>query len=209
MITKEELLARLKAEGIKIGGNPDRMLTHFISLGLIDKPVRFGLGKGKGSVSKFEEGDVERIKKIVAMKEEGLTYEEIKHKLMSFNDWLSLVRKVKKSSKSEEETVNSIKKIPTLSAREKGRLKMTIDLAEHLAEIVVDELLRSFQPPWVSSHDIDRETLIRDVYGSMEFCLDNVLYDFGLADEDYEGYLAGKKLWKFPASMKTKKSKGE
>ncbi len=197
MITKKELLDRLEAKGIKIGGNPDRMLTRFISLGLIDKPVRFGLGQGKGSVSKFDDKDAERIKKIVLLKKEGHTYEQIKQKLMSFDDWLSFIKSIKASSETEEEAVNIIKKIPSLSDSERGRLKLTVDVTEHLTEIVVDELLHFF---YDRSDEASRKSLVQDVYNSIEFCLNNVFHDFGLDDEDHEKYLAGEKRWRFPTS---------
>lgn len=195
MITREDLLERLEENGINIGGNPDRMLTRFISLGLINKPIRFGLGQGKGSVSKFDEKDVEQIKKIVVLKEEGLTYEQIKQKLMSFKDWSSLVKKIKNSSESEEDVISSIKQLPSLSDSERGRLKLTVDIAEHLTEIVVDEMEFFF-----SEFDASRKSLVQDVYSSIEFCLDNVFYNFGLEAEDYEKYLAGETSWRFSSS---------
>lgn len=207
MITKEELLERLKAEGIEIGGNPDRMLTHYISLGLIDKPVRFGLGQGKGSVSKFDEKVIERVKQIVALKKNGLNYGQIKKHLMTSDDWLFYIKKIMEHATSEEHAISSIRRIAMLDDAQKGKFKLTIDVANHLTEIVVNELL-SILTDRVVGRGVSRGALVEDVYSAIEFALPNVFHEFGFDAEDYEEYLAGKKSWKRPASMETKKSKG-
>ncbi|MCK6469396.1 MAG: hypothetical protein L6Q53_14550 [Candidatus Brocadia sinica] len=190
MITKRDLLKRLENEKFKIS---NRMLTHFISLGLIKKPMRFGLGKGKGSVSEFDDRTFKDIKEIMKLHKEGLTYEEIKHKRMSSGEWLSLVNQLRESSKSEEDVTNFIKKIPYLSDREKGRLKITSDITDRLTKVVVDELESILGP---INDEATKASVIYDVNHAIEFCLDNVFCDFGLTDEDYEEYLNKGKVWR-------------
>lgn len=190
MITKKELLKRLEKEKVKIS---NRMLTHFISLGLIKKPMRFGLGKGKGSVSEFDDRTFKDIKEIMKLHEEGLTYEEIKHKRMPSGEWLSLVNQLRESSQSEEDVTNFIKKIPYLSDREKGKLKLISDITDRLTKVVVDELESILG---LINDDASRDAIIYDVNHAIEFCLDNVFCDFGLNDEDYEEYLNKGKVWR-------------
>lgn len=190
MLTKKELLKKLADEKIIIS---DKMLTYFASLGLIKKPKRYGLGKGKGSVSEFDDTVFKDIKDIKKLHEEGLTYEEIKTKKTSFGEWVSLVNQLRESSQSEEEVTNFIKKIPTLSDREKGRLKLTSDVAFRLTEVVVDELESILGP--ISGIEAE-DAVISDVYPAIEFCLSNVFCDFSLADEDYEEYLNKGKVWR-------------
>ena len=195
MISKQDLLGELEAEGISIGGNPERMLTSFVSRGLIKKPVILGRGKGKGTVSMFQDEAKDQIREIVSLKEEGLSYEEIKQKLESPKDWLTSIRKIKTSASSEEGALEAIKQLPVLSDSEKGRFKLTVDVAEHLSEVIVDELMFFF-----GDYEAPRKMLVKDVYSAIEFCLDNVFYAFGLGAEDYERYLAGKSSWNFPSS---------
>lgn len=183
MITKKDLLKRLKNEKFKIN---NRMLTHFISLGLIEKPMHLGLGKGKGSVTKFNDRTFQDIKEIMKLHKEGLTYEEIKYKRMSWEGWQALVNQLRESSKSEKDVTNFIKKIPYLSDREKGRLKLTSDITIRLTNVVVDELESIFGP--INDEGL-KEALIYDVNNAIEFCISNVFCDFGLSDEDYEEYL--------------------
>lgn len=185
MITKKDLLKKLERDNAKIS---DRMLTHFISLGLIKKPVRHGLGKGKGSVSKFDDRTFNDIKEILKLHEEGLTYEEIKIKRLSSGEWLSLVNEVRESYKSEEDMTNFIKKIPYLSDREKGRLKLASDITDRLTKVVVAELESIFGPLSIGDES-SKGAVIYDVSSAIEHCLPNVFCDFGLSDEDYEEYL--------------------
>ncbi|NUO10497.1 MAG: hypothetical protein HUU08_17880 [Candidatus Brocadia sp.] len=192
MINKKDLLKKLERDNAKIS---DRMLTHFISLGLIKKPVRYGLGKGKGSVSEFDDRTFNDIKEILKLHEEGLTYEEIKSKRMSSGEWLSLVSEVSKSCKSGEDVTNFIKKLPYLSDRDKGRLKLVSDLTDRLTKVVVDEL-ESILGPLPIGDESARDAVIYEVGGAIEDCLSNVFCDFGLTNEDYEGYLNKGKIWR-------------
>ncbi|MDG6004977.1 MAG: hypothetical protein E3K29_03925 [Candidatus Brocadia sp.] len=185
MITKKDLLKKLERDNTKIS---DRMLTHFISLGLIKKPVRHGLGKGKGSVSKFDDRTFNDIKEILKLREEDLTYEEIKIKRLSSGEWLSLVNEVRKSCKSAEDVTNFIKKIPYLSDREKGRLKLASDLTDRLTKVVVDEL-ESILGRLPIGDEESEEAVIYDIRHAIENALPNVLHDFSLSDEDCEEYL--------------------
>lgn len=202
MITKQELLKKLAKEKIKIG---DRMLTYFISLGLIKKPMRYGLGKGKGSVSEFDDRVIDDIKAIMKLQDEGLTYEQIKQKRMSFDSWLSLVRQVRESSKSEEDTTDAIKKLPYLSNWEKGQLKLISDMAENLTKVFVSELsamLRSFT-------NRSAEDLFDEAYEVIEHYLSDLFRFGGVGDkESLEEYLEGKISHKYFPPKDRKSAKG-
>ncbi|MCF6147325.1 MAG: hypothetical protein E3K37_01565 [Candidatus Kuenenia sp.] len=194
MITKKELLEKLAGEGIKV---TDSMLTHFITLGLIKKPMRYGLGKGKGSVSEFDDRVFNEIKQIMKLHDEGLTYEQIKHKRMSSDEWLSLVRQIKESSKSEDDASDSIKKLPYLANWEKGRLKLISDMAENLTRIFTSELSVMLAPFANKSED----DLYDDAYEVIESYLDDLFYTGGIGwegwEEELEEYLEGKKSYTY------------
>ncbi|ODS30803.1 MAG: hypothetical protein SCARUB_04084 [Candidatus Scalindua rubra] len=204
MITKKELLKRLKKENINIGGNPGRMITQYISLGLIDRPVRYGLGKGKGTVTKFNDNIISQIKEIVKLREKGLKYEEIKYKRMSDTDWESFFRELKKSSGSDEAFVNAINKIPYMSNAEKGRLRLVTDLTEHLTRVAVKELVSWLDTHIVGPKYIDRfndeslEEIFEEVYHYIEYGMSNILATVGIFDDEYMRYLTGEKRWKLP-----------
>lgn len=202
MITKKELLKKLAEEKIKIG---DRMLTYFISLGLIKKPMRYGLGKGKGSVSEFDDRAFGEIKEIVGLHKKGLTYEQIRQKKMSFNDWLSFLKEMKGSFDSKQIETKFLKCLPYLSDREKGRLKLTADVTERLTKVVIDELESILGKFPEGGEMVD---LVHDVSHHIESCLSNVFCDFGLSDEDYTEYLnIGNLSRKHKVFLTTKKSK--
>lgn len=194
MIAKKELLKRLRAKNIKIGGNPERMLARFISLGLIDKPVCFGLGQGKGSVSKFKDKDIQKIEKIVSLKAEGLTYDQIKLKLRSIDDWLPVIRDIVTSSPNAEGAIRVIQNIPSLSDSEKGKLKMTVDVADHLTNIVIKELFNIFSDlsSTPSASTRLKELLSKDICNVIEFMLPNVFHDLGLGPDEFAEYLSSK-----------------
>lgn len=179
MIPKKDLLKKLEKDNVKIS---DRMLTHFISLGLIKKPMRYGLGKGKGSVSEFDDRTFKDIKEIMKLREEGLTYEQIKQKRMSFDEWLSLVRQIKKSSKSAEDVTNSIKKVPYLANWEKGRLKLICDVAETLTKVFVSEL-SVLLSPYTNRFE---EDLYDDAYEAIESYLCDLFRYGGIGWEGWE-----------------------
>ncbi len=195
MLTKKELLKKLKEENITIS---DKMLTYFASLGLIKKPIRTGLGQGKGSMSEFDDRVVNDIKQIVTLHEDGLTYEQIKQKKMSRNEWLSFVKQIRESSKSEEDATDSIKKLPYLANWEKGRLKLIGDMAESLTKVFVSELsvmLHSFT-------SMSEEDLFDEAYEVIESYLSDLVCYGGVgSEEDFEAYLEGKTSRYYYSSM--------
>lgn len=196
MITKKELLERLKRSKIDLGCNPDRMLTYFTSLGLIDKPVRFGLGKGKGIVSKYDDKVFNDIKAIVKLRKEGFTYEKIRYKKLGDDDYLSLILQIKRSSKSEEDAINSIKKIPFISDHDKGAWKLISDILDHLTGLILDDLAFYFGP--VVTEEF-REWFSQYIYNSsLAGPITDLLTNLGFEDDsvDYENYLHGKMDWK-------------
>lgn len=177
MITKNELLEQLETKGIKIGGNPDRMLTRFISLGLIGKPERFGLGKGKGSVSKFDEKVVEKIEMIVNLRKAGLTYSQIKEMQMEYDHWFPLVKTILEQTTSE-----------------RGERKRTDDL---FTEAIVRDFLFAFNP---RALNVPKERLAEHIFDSIQACLRNLTRELSLMLEDYEGYREGKTTLVFPSN---------
>lgn len=201
MITKKELLEKLDEEDIKIS---DRMLTYFISLGLIKKPMRFGLGQGKGSVSEFDDRVFDEIKEIVKLHKEGLSYEQIRQKKMSFDEWLTFYKEMKDGFASEEMQMNFLKALLYLSDRDKGRIKLTVDVAGHLTKVVINEL-ESIIGKFPEGREM--ADLIYDVSIHIESCLPNVFCDFGLDDEDYKEYLnTGELSRSHKIILKTKRS---
>lgn len=186
MLTKKELLKKLEKENIKTSG---KMLTYFASLGLIKKPIRTGLGQGKGSISEFDDRVLNDIKQIVKLHEEGLTYEQIKQKRMSLREWLSLVRQIRESSKSDEDATNSIKKLPYLANWEKGQLKLICDITENLTKVFVSELSVMLHP----FSNASEGDLFDDAYEAIESYLSDLLCYGGIGcEEDFEEYLEGK-----------------
>jgi hypothetical protein len=169
------------------------MLTYFASLGLIKKPARYGLGKGKGSVSEYDDRVINDIKQIMKLHKEGFTYEQIRQKNMSFDEWLSFFKEMKGSFASEEMEINFLKALPYVSDRDKGRLKLTYDVTEHLTKVVINEL-ESILGKFPEREEV--VDLIYDVSNHIEGCLPNVFCDFGLDDEDYVGYLNEGKVWR-------------
>lgn len=202
MLTKKELLKKLEKEGIKISG---KMLTYFASLGLIKKPIRTGLGQGKGSMSTFDDSVFNDIKQIATLHKEGLTYEQIKQKKMSFDEWLSFFKEMQGSFASKEMETKFLKNLLYLSDREKGRIRLTVDVTERLTKVVIDELESILGKFPEGSEMVD---LVYDVSHHIEGCLSNVFCDFGLSDEDYTEYLnIGNLSRKHKVFLSTKKSK--
>lgn len=186
MMTKKELLNKLKEENIEVS---DKMLTYFASLGLIKKPMRFGLGKGKGSVSEYDDRVLKDIKEIRKLHEEGLTYEQIKQKRMSYDEWLSLVSQIKKSSKSEEDISKAIKKLPYLANWEKGQSKLICDIAEKLTMVFVREL-SILLSPYTNKHS---EDFYDEAYEVIESYVSDLIRFGGIGwvgwEEELEEYL--------------------
>lgn len=183
MLTKKYLRKKLKKEGIEIS---DKMLTYFASLGLIKKPVCYGLGRGKGSVSEYDDRVFFEIKEIAKLHNEGLTYEQIKQKKMSFDEWLSFFKEMQGSFASKEMETKFLKSLLYLSDREKGRIRLTVDVTERLTKVVIDEL-ESILGKFPEGREM--VDLVYDVSHPIENCLSNVFCDFGLSDEDYTEYL--------------------
>jgi len=184
-VTKKELIKKLTEEGINIGGNPDRMLTKFVSMGLIEKPIRFGLGTGKGTTAEFTDKVVDEIKEIIRLHKEGFTYEGIKIQRMSNQKWDEFVKGLKGSSKSKEAFHEAINSIPTLSFIKKGRLKLKAEVAEVLTKVCIDELNGIFGDVYGMSRPADQQDVFDDIYDACLSCLDNVFHDLGLDNEDY------------------------
>ncbi len=185
-MTKKELIEKLEADGINIGGNPSRMITKFVSLGLIEKPIKFGLGKGKGTVADFSDKVLKDVADVVSLHGQGLTYEEIRLKRMNDSQWDDFVTAIKRSSKSISDFRTAIKAIPYISTAQKGALALKTEVAEHLTNICIDELGHMF-----SDYDADDKGVREDLYGAFMFCLDNVFFGMGLRDEDYEKHADG------------------
>lgn len=194
MITKEDLLKRLENSRISLGKNPDRMLKYFITLKLIDKPVRFGLGKGKGIVSKFDDKVFSDIKSIVKLRKEGFTYEQIKHRKLGLDDILSLIGQIKTFSKSKEEVLSHIKKIPFMSDEERGEWKLLSDILEHITEIILDDLSFYFGPVITEKF---KERFFKYIHDSILMDpISELITDLDVTDDDHKNYLHGEMDWK-------------
>lgn len=203
MLTKKELLKKLEKEDIKIS---DKMLTYFASLGLIMKPIRTGLGQGKGSLSEFDDRVLNDIKQIVKLHEEGLTYEQIKQKKMSFDEWLSLVGQIKASSKTDEDATRSIKKLPHLANWEKGQLKLISDIAKHMTKVFVSELSVALHKYTNKS----KEDLYDEAYEVIEHYISDLIRFGGIGwvgweEEVLEKYLEGEETKEDQKNRKSKK----
>lgn len=191
VMTKKELLKRCKEENVDLGSKPECTINYFVSKSLLSRPTRHGLGRGKGVRVYFADTAFGEIQEVVRLHNEGMTYEEIKHRKMIAADWIRVMNQLKKTSKTEQEAVELIQNLPYLSKSEKGRLKLVCDLADHLSCVVTNEVSGFFGSNFDDScHDDIREAARDTLQGFIET---ELLYDVALPDNDYSEYLDGEK----------------
>lgn len=191
-MTRKDVIKKLESEGVDLGKSPDRRITELVSKGLIRRPIRYGMGKGKGFRIEFDDSVVDEIKEVVRLRKEGLTYEQIKYKKFELDDWLALVNKIKSMAKTDQDAIDVIRKFPVLSDVGKGQVKLISDLAERIGKVVVRELKHTLSKQLDQDIEDYLARKARDI--NQDFIATTVFYYLKMEGTDYAAYLEDKNL---------------